>query len=54
MGKALKEEQKIWVWAGTLHLLATLRWANQLNSFSLHLLIYKLELMVLAYLTALF
>lgn len=54
MGKALKEEQKIWVCAGTLHLLATECWANQLNSFSLHLLIYKLELMVLAYLTALF
>lgn len=42
------------VWAGALHLLATLCWPNQLNSAGLSLLIYKLELIVLAYLTGLF
>ena len=42
------------VWAGALRLLATLCWPNQLNSAGLSLLIYKLELIVLAYLTGLF
>lgn len=54
METALKEAYKMQVWAGALHLLATLCWPNQLNSAGLSLLIYKLELIVLAYLTGLF
>lgn len=55
MKKGLKEE-RIWVWAGALPFTSHLMLGKSIktNSFSLHLLIYKLELMVLAYLTALF